>query len=422
MKKTIITHLDLELYTETLDNGLEIYIVPNTKIHDIYVTYTTKYGSNIVNFKNNGKKYNVPYGIAHFLEHKMFEQKDGSSPFEEFDKLGASANAYTNNFQTTYLWSCPDNFEKNMKILLNYVNNPYFTDENVEKEKGIIIEELKMYEDSPFRKGLQKIKENALIKHPSRIDVGGTIKSVKSIKKEDLYNCYDTFYNPNNMFIVITGNIDPNNVVKIIKKHFHKKNTNNKIEIEKYNEPLRINCKKEVINMNVTIPKFLMGIKIDMNSYPISKKEWSQYLSIYLDSLIGPTAKISDELRNQKIITENFDFFLERIDNYILITIAVESKHPTKLEKILKNEFNKVINEETFNRKKKCYLSSTIKLTDNIYGINRLIMREIIHYDKFNTDHYNQIKNLNYKEFNKLIKHINFNNNTILYIKPLKEK
>ncbi len=422
MKKTNITHLDLELYTEKLANGLEIYIVPNTKINDVYVTYTTKYGSNIIDFKNNGKEYNVPYGIAHFLEHKMFEQKDGSSPFEEFDKLGASANAYTNNIQTTYLWSCPDNFEKNMKILLDYVNNPYFTDKNVEKEKGIIIEELKMYEDSPFRNGIQKIKENALVNHPSRIDVGGTIKSVKNITKENLYDCYNAFYNPDNMFIVVTGNVEPNNVIKIIQKHFHKKNIKNKIEIKKYNEPLRVNCKKQTINMNVTIPKFLMGIKIDMNSYPLGKKEWYQYLSIYLDSLIGPTSKFNDELKNKKIITENFSFYLDEADNYILITIAVESKCPTKLEKILKEEFKKKINEETFNRKKKCYLSSTIKLTDNIYGINSLIMGEIIRYNKFNKDMYNQIKNLNYNNFTKLIKHIDFNNTTILYIKPLKEK
>lgn len=422
MKKTSITHLDLDLYSYILPNGLEIYIVPQPNISDVYVTYTTKYGANVVDFINNGKKYHVPYGIAHFLEHKMFEQEDGSSPFEEFDKTGANANAYTNYVQTTYLWSGPDQFERNMEILLNYVNNPYFTDENVEKEKGIIIQELKMYEDSPLRKGMQKIKENIFLNHPMRFDIGGTIESVSSITKENLYDCYNTFYNPNNMFIVITGNVDPKQAIQVINKYYQKETIENNIIPKKYHEPLKVRRKKEIIKMNVTIPKFLIGIKIDMNSYPLSRKEWLQYISIYFDALIGPTSTFGEELKKQKIITENLDFYLELADNYLLITLLVESKHPAKLEKLIKQELKNDILEETFNRKKKCYLSSIIKLTDNIYGINRLIMGGIINYKSFDPNLYEQIKNLNYQEFTDLIKNIDFSNTTTLYIKPLKEK
>src|SRR5574344_360108 len=193
MKKTAINNLDLDLYYELLDNGLEIFVVPKKDSNNIYTTFTTKYGSTTNKFKINNELIEVPNGIAHFLEHKMFEQKDGIDPFTQFNNNGANANAYTDYNQTTYLFSSPNKFEENMKILLDIVCNPCFTDKNVEKEKGIIVQELKMYENNQFRKGFSKIVENAFNNHPIRIQVGGTIESVESITKEELYKCYETF-------------------------------------------------------------------------------------------------------------------------------------------------------------------------------------------------------------------------------------
>ena len=420
MKKTKIPNLDLDLYTHKLNNGLEIYIIPKNDINDIYVTYTTKYGANIINFIYNNEKVKVPYGVAHFLEHKMFEQKDGSSPFEQFEKNGANANAFTNYIQTTYLWSGPNYFDENMKILLNYVNNPYFTDKNVEKEKGIIIQELKMYEDSPFRKGMQRIKENILVNHPSRIDIGGTIQSVNSITKEDLYKCYNAFYQPNNMFIVVTGNVNPKHVIDVIKSNYK---NNNKCDVIKKNyiEPLEVNKNKETIYMNVTIPKFFLGFKFNMDNYKISNKEWIRYLTIYFDSLIGATSDFNQQLKDKKIITDDLDFYIDQVDNYLIITVLAESKKPAMLEKLIKNELHNSINKKVFERKKKCYISSSIKLTDSIYGINRLITGEIIKYNSFDKNLYEELKNLNYNNFDKFIKQLDFNNSSVLFIKPIKE-
>ena len=219
MKCTSLKNLDLDIYHGTLSNGLRYYIVPKKANNNFYVTLSTDYGSNQIEFIPYGEKKlkKVPAGIAHFLEHKMFESEDDVDPFSLFDQNGANANASTDNVKTTYLFSGTTNFEENLKILLNYVNKPYFTDENVEKEKGIINQEIDMCDDSCVRKAYDHILANTFIKNSIRIPTIGTKESIDTITKEDLYTCYNTFYQPSNMFLVITGNVDvekTNNIKK----------------------------------------------------------------------------------------------------------------------------------------------------------------------------------------------------------------
>ena len=225
MKKTNLKHLNLDLYEEKLDNGLTIYVIPKQNFNNIYVTFSTKFGSNEIEFiPNNKKEYvKVPLGIAHFLEHKLFEQKDNIDPFTFYNERGSDCNANTNQYKTTYLFSGPNFFSENLNYLLDYVQEPYFTDENVEKEKGIIEQEIKMYLDDPDTVIYEKTLENCFSNHPMKNSIIGTIKSVRSITKEELYTCYNTFYHPSNMFIVVTGNVDPIETIKIIKKNQSKK-------------------------------------------------------------------------------------------------------------------------------------------------------------------------------------------------------
>src|SRR5574344_1024578 len=221
MKKKTIKGIDLDVYHEILDNGLDIYIIPNHSVNNTYATYSTRYGGMHNDFIPNGEKKmtSVPKGIAHFLEHKMFEQENDADVFKFFSERGSDANANTNYRKTTYLFSGPNAFYENLEFLLDYVEKPYFTDENVEKEKGIIIEELEMYEDRPYSRLVNTCMYNALIEHPMKYPFIGTKKSVNSITKEDLYKCYNTFYHPSNMFIVVTGNVDPDQVLEVIRKH-----------------------------------------------------------------------------------------------------------------------------------------------------------------------------------------------------------
>ena len=204
MKEIKLKGLDLTSYVETLDNGLEVIYVPFKDKKNYFVSYATRYGSETTTFIPAGSKeeIKVPDGIAHFLEHKMFEQEDGVDPFSYFSESGTGANASTSFDNTQYIFYGTKNFEDNLRFLLKYVNEPYYTDENVEKEKGIIAEELKMYEDMPDWQCETKLREAVYKVHPRRVDIGGTVEEIMKITKEDLYTCYNNFYSPNNMFLL----------------------------------------------------------------------------------------------------------------------------------------------------------------------------------------------------------------------------
>ena len=268
--KTELVKMDLDMYYKKLDNGLDIYIVPKDNVNSIYVTLTTKYGSidsEFVPYDRTGMT-KFPLGIAHFLEHKVFEQKDGVDPFNFYSERGCDANANTSNFKTTYLFSGTNFFDENLNYLLDYVQDPYFTDENVEKEKGIIEQEIRMYDDSPYYKLYDRILHNAFKIHPIRYPVAGNISSIKKITKEDLYTCYHTFYNPSNMFLVVTGNVDYKDVINIVSANQEKKEFKEYKEIKRkvYDEPDIVTIKEAFSTMDIEIPKVSIGYKIKNNS------------------------------------------------------------------------------------------------------------------------------------------------------------
>ena len=417
MKKTTINNLDLDLFYEKLDNGLEIYIVPKTNSNNNYVTFTTKYGSNNNSFKIGDKLYDMPAGIAHFLEHKMFEQENGLDPFTLFSDNGADANAFTNYEQTTYLFSSPSNFEENLEILFDFIGHPYFTDANVEKEKGIIIQELKMYEDNQFRKGFSKIVENAFKNHPVKMQVGGTIESVKKITKEDLYKCYETFYNPSNMFIVITGNVDPEKTIDIIKKNIvdRKKIDFTNIIPEEPNEVVK---KEEVIKMNVTIPKVYYGIKINIGNYDM--KIIKQYLSLYFDSIFDATSDFSKNMKEKEIIDEDINYYFINTEKHLLVIFGAETKKENELIREIIKTLSIIPDKETFERKKKIFISSIIYSSDSIFRINNMITNSIINNGYFNTELFNQIKSLNYDEMIDIVNNLSFDNDLYVLVESKK--
>lgn len=416
MKKTTINNLDLDLYYEKI-NGLDVYIVPKTNVNNIYVTYTTKYGSNNNKFKIGEKVYDMPAGIAHFLEHKVFEQEDGKDPFTLFSNNGADANAFTNYNQTTYLFSSPSNFEENMGILFNFLDNPYFTDDNVEKEKGIIIQELKMYEDNQFRKGFNKILENAFQIHPVRYPVGGTIKSVKKITKEDLYECYNTFYNQDNMFMVVTGNIEPIKVIEVIKNNLKVKDKIN-YELITYDEPDEVLKKEEIIKMNVTIPKVYYGIKMNIGNYDM--KIVKQYLSLFYDCIFDATSEFSEKMKSSKILDEDINYYFFNTDKHLLTLFGAETKKEPELVKEIIKTLSMIPDKETFERKKKIFISSIIYSSDSIFRVNNMITSSIINNGYFNTDLFNQIKSLNYEEMIEIINKLSFENDLYVLVESKK--
>ena len=421
MKKTNIDKLKLELYQEKLDNGLEIYIIPKNNCNNIYATISTKYGSNIdelVPIKSKKMK-KFPLGIAHFLEHKMFEMEDGTDPFEIYSNNGADANANTSNYKTTYLFSGPQYFKENLNYLLDYVQTPYFTDKNVEKEKGIIIQEIKMYQDAPYTVLYEKAIYNSFIKHPIKMPVIGDIENVKSITKEDLYECYNTFYNPGNMFVVITGNVDPKETIELIKQNQEKKQfeKEEEIKLKTYEEPDKVDKKSEIIKMDINLPKLALSYKINYKNMNLNLRDALAYLSIIFDINLGATSIINEELKDENIITSNIDFTFMYTDTHILVTIFGETDKIEKLSSKLEKQINNLeITEEEFDRKKLNIASSYIFMSDNIFSMNEKVMNNIIKYNEIKIDDIKYTKRLDYKKAKQIIKDLDLKNKSIVII------
>ena len=422
MNKISLSHLGIDVFHEQLDNGLNIYVAPKKNVNNIYATFTTNYGSNQSEFVPLGEKkmITVPLGIAHFLEHKMFEQEDNIDPFAFFGERGSDANANTNNFKTTYLFSGPEFFEDNINFLLDYVQSPYFTDENVEKEKGIIEQEIKMYLDDPYTRLSETIFDTSLIENPMKDPIIGNIKSVRSITKEDLYKCYNTFYHPSNMYVVVTGNVVPEDVINLIKNNQEKKRFKDYSErkIKKYKEPDKVRKNKEVLKLNVSIPKVSVNYKINLSKFKdINIYKLKAYMTIFLDIKLGTTSLLNERLRESKLIAEPLENASMDVDSHFILSIVGETDKKDELIAAIKEEMNSIeISEEELERKKKTLISSLIYMSDSIFRINHKIVNDINRYGKLIDNNFELIKELNIKEFNKIIKQIDFSNNNIVII------
>ena len=304
MNKIELKHLNQTVYHNRLDNGLNVYVLPKNDVNNIYATFTTNYGSNEVEFVPIGEKkmIKVPLGIAHFLEHKMFEQEDGVDPFQFFGERGSDANANTNNYKTTYLFSGPEFFEENINCLLDYVQSPYFTDENVEKEKGIIEQEIKMYQDRPYTRLYEGITYNLFHNYPAKYPVIGTIESINKITKEDLYECYNTFYHPSNMILTIAGDIDIDEVMKEIKLNQSKKDykKQEEVKIPKYKEEKEVVKKEIKKEKNIKQKNNISPLKVE-KELTIKTNELNKLKEEYLDDKNCDNYILLEEL-NEKII------------------------------------------------------------------------------------------------------------------------
>ena len=418
MKKTI-KNLCLNIYSKTISNGMEVYLIPDKNSHNIYATYNVRYGGKDNDFAYEGKMITVPKGIAHFLEHKMFEDEDGNEVFEFYSKSGANANANTSNTKTTYLFSGKNNFEENLEYLLSYVEKPYFTDENVEKEKGIIIEELEMYKDNPSSRIMEKCLYNAFVKHPYKYPVIGTVQSVKSITKEDLYKCYNTFYNPSNIFIVISGNIDVNKTFKIIEKHENKRNIKNKEIIRKeYKEVDKVAKEYEEIEMDIKYPRFGIAYKINIEDYPYDKDLFYKHIMNAIDLKFGTTSLFEEELRNKKIINDSIYYTGVKTDTHFIIVIGAETTNVKEAEKRIREEMKSLsIKEEDFKRRIKLSIASTYEVLDSIYAMNSMVVNQLMIRNEIDYDPIKTIKGFNLEEINKYLSKLDLSNTTMCVVR-----
>lgn len=423
MKEIELSKLDMTLYYDKLKNGLEVYLLPYDNKNNYFMSYATRYGSETTTFIPAGEEeeISVPLGIAHFLEHKMFEQEDGVDPFTYFSESGTGANAMTFFDYTQYICYGTKKFEDNLKYLIKYVNSPYYTDQNVEKEKGIIAEELKMYADIPDYQLDNYLRQNIYHNHPRRIDIGGSVEEIYKITKEDLYTCYNSFYSPNNMFILVVGGFDKDKAYEIIKESLEDIDNRGKAKTSKINEPKEVKVEYQEVSSNISVPKIAVGLKIcDKTLGKFDTFDLDLYIQMINTVLFGSSSIFKERVRNKKLIN-NFYTEVELIDGFHTIYIMSSSDEPDELIKEIKDELSNVkINKNDFERMKKVWIANEVKMIDDVDSAVSNLYDDIIRYKGVIADKIDRIRGLDFKVMNEIVEKINFNN--IAVVKMNKEE
>ncbi len=415
------------LYVHHLDNGLDIYMVPKNNVKNFYITLNVKYGSIYTNYKVGNNIFNDPKGIAHYLEHLMFNMPDGDA-FDVFSKLGSSANAYTSNDVTCYEVFSNSKFKENLEHLIHFVYTPYFTKELINKERGIISEEIKMYEDDPSTEVFHGLFENIFIKDERRYLVAGKVNDIKDIKLDNIENAYRAFYHPQNMFMVITGNFNPEEAVAIITESMNKIGFP-ELEIPELitpKEPFDINNAYNEKEMNVLKPKVVIGYKIPKNNFKalkLSNLELKLYLNLIIRINFGATSLLNEEMKSNGIINRGIGNRLIDTDDYYIESFITETDYPDYFITRIKETFeNLKITEEDVNRKIKSSISNLIYLFDNIEAVNSEIQDDIINYGNVITDAYKLYKTLDADTASEVIEKLGKNLQVVNIIKPKNEE
>ena len=377
--------LDIKVYKETLDNGCQVIIIPRKDRKRKYIIWATKYGSIDSNFidPTTNQEMHVPDAVAHYLEHKMFEQENGVDSLYKMMSLGLNANAYTTTDHTAYLFSCSENFYEGLDELMDYFQHPYFTDENVEKERGIIGQEIQMYDDDPewslYINTLRCLYKN----NPVRLDTAGTIETISHITKETLYSCYNTFYHPSNTIMCVSGDFEPNELLEEIKKRMlprEKQSEIKRIYPEYEND---INQKYIEAKKDVNMPIFMAGYrdfsKTEISGTSFEKAKRDIAVKMILDMLVGGCSEVYQKLYNESLVKTEMQYAYETSNEYAHIVIQGESKEPEKVyEKIVDALQNNEFTKEDFERTKKKAYGENVYDYDDVVAIGRTYINTAI--------------------------------------------
>ena len=320
------------IYFKTHSPGLKIYIVPKKDYSNTYAIFGTKYGSVDSDFVVPGESEvtSVPDGIAHYLEHKMFDQPDGSNVFDKFSKYGGNANAFTSFNMTAYLFMATNNVKENLEALMDYVQSPYFTEESVQKEQGIIGQEIRMYDDNGNWKLFFNLINCLYNNHPVKKEIAGTVESISHINADYLYKCYNTFYNLSNMAIVIVGNVDAEEICDVVEKNI-RKNEPFEEEIKRIypEEPQNISKPYAEQKLSVAMPLFMVGFKDNDTGFDgaeLLKKNIE--VNILQRMIFGKSSKLYKELYESGLINSRFAYDYTMQPDYAFTNIEGESENP----------------------------------------------------------------------------------------------
>lgn len=408
-----------KIYKHKCTNGFEVYMWKYNYTKEVLMTLTVRYGSFHTTFKIGNDKTTVPNGTAHFLEHIKFNEKEGKTAHDFYAKTGARCNAFTTYENTSYEVTTSNNIKENLEHLLYYVYNPYFKEELIEKEKGIIIEESKSSSGNAYSKGYQKVLENLYHKHPRRYYIAGTPEEVKSITLNDVLNVYNNFYLPDNMFLSVCGNINPDEIVEVVENFFKDKAFNKfkaKIVIPK--EPLPIVKEYEEVKDNVVKNQLFIAYKYDKKKYIKNDDLLSLAFSRILSINFGSTSDFRDYLINNRIVDSiSSTYFIDK--NNIIVLFEVSTDDTKKVINLINDKMNHLeIDKKTFIRKTKAFLVHMIRWYDNNYDVTREIMDDVLNNKKIVRNKKDFIRSMKISDVETIIKTLDNTNYTVLEITP----
>jgi len=362
------------------ESGLKTFVIPKKGYSKKFAAFGTHFGSVnsefIVPGEENATK--VPDGVAHFLEHKLFEQKDGSI-MDKFSELGSSPNAYTGFSHTVYLFTCTDKFSENFQLLLDFVQNPYITEESVEKEKGIIGQEIRMYQDNPRWRVFFNLLGAFYKNNPVRIDIAGTLESIAQINKDILYKCYNTFYHPSNMVICVVGEVDHTSVFEQVEKSI--KTSGKMPEVKRIfpDEPDMINKNYTEQNLSVSMPLFQMGFRdMRFNSKGIDCLKRETAVKLLLEMVMGRSSELYNRLYEEGLINNSFDFDYTIEENYAFSVFGGESRDPVKVKDIMLESISKLaetgLDKNVYERVRKAAYGKFLRQLNSVERISHTFL------------------------------------------------
>ena len=394
-------------FSTTLSNGLEIYICKKKGFSKKIGLFGTKYGSVTNDFIDitTNKRVKVPDGIAHFLEHKLFE-KEGANALDLFSKMGVSSNAYTSFDQTVFYFETVEKFDESIQMLVKLIKEPYFTPENVEKEQGIIGQEISMYDDDQNFMVYFNALRAMYQKNPVRIDIAGTIESISHITADMLYTCYNTFYSPQNMFLVVVGDVDIEKTIDLIEESINKYEVKSNSKIEKFSEeePREIAKKEIVQKMDIYMPGLCIGYKLDLCSgKDIIKNEC--IADIISDMYFSRLSDFYDIEYKKGYINDTIDFIYEGSETFSHLVMSATSTNIDELEKDILEYVDKIksepIDEELFETIKRKKIGENILSSDSLGTSYRRVIDSIINgvNTYYDVEVYNNVTSEDIKEF-----------------------
>jgi len=371
LKENCYPNINQKMISHTCGNGLKICVFPKPGFRRSYAMLAVNYGSIDISFDLGGEKYTSPLGVAHFLEHKVFEQPDGGNALQIFAKTGASPNAFTGKTMTAYHFSGTEKFMHNLEILLSFVTSPYFTDENVKKEQGIIGQEISMVNDRPGWRVYENLMSSLYSVHPAKDSIIGTVESIGQITRDTLFKCYNTFYVPSNMTLCVAGDVAPEKVISAAESMLRRDRVILP-ERDYGNEPGAVSRKYCEENMEMPIPVFAIGTKCAMKTSGEEGMRNRVVAELAADVLAGPASSLYTSLYGDGTVSSDFDSEAMFFPGSIAMMISGESREPKRvLEAVYKRveRLSDGVDVSYFNRIKKANLGMKLRSLDKVKSL-----------------------------------------------------